>query len=67
MSHSLHFYWITSVGIFFLQGIIESNPFGVPIKGLVDSVSLGLRFAKQLGCGTHDVSCVKEKVGLMQN
>ena len=44
------------------QAIIESDPMGISLKEKVDSVNLGHRFAKQLGCGDDDVPCVREKV-----
>ncbi|XP_065886689.1 crystal protein-like [Dysidea avara] len=60
VSVAAHMSSVKSSGLFH-RGIIESNSFGVPIKGLIDSMSLGFRFAKQVGCGENDVSCVKGK------
>ena len=45
-----------------LQAIIESNPMGVSLKGILDSLDLGHRFAKQIGCGDDDVACIRGKV-----
>ena len=44
------------------QAIIESDPMGISLKGKVDSVNLGHKFAKQLSCGDNDVTCMREKV-----
>ena len=38
---------------------------GVPLKGTLDSIDLGLRFAKEVGCGDDDVACVRGKVYLI--
>ena len=45
-----------------LQAIIESNPMGVSLKGPLDSIDLGRRFASQIGCGDDDVDCIRGKV-----
>ena len=48
-----------------LQAIIESFPMGVSLKGTSDSLSLGRRFSKQVGCGDDgaaSLACLKVKV-----
>ena len=45
-----------------LQAIIGSNPMGVLLKGPLDSIDLGRRFASQIGCGDDDVDCIRGKV-----
>ena len=37
---------------------------GVPLKGTLDSIDLGLRFAKEVGCGDDDIACIRGKVYL---
>ncbi|XP_065887598.1 crystal protein-like [Dysidea avara] len=60
VSVAAHMCSVKSSGLFH-RGIIESNPFGVTLKEIDDYMRLGKRFAKELGCGDNDVSCVKEK------
>ena len=35
---------------------------GVSLKGILDSIDLGHRFASQIGCGDNDVDCIRGKV-----
>ena len=46
------------------QAIIESNPMGVSLKGTLDAIDLGRRFANEVGCGDDDVACIRGKVCL---
>ena len=48
-----------------LQAIIQSFPMGVALKGKSDSLSLGRRFSKQVGCGDDSaasLACMRAKV-----
>ena len=55
-------YIIMIISIVELQAIIASNPMGMSLKGTLDSIDLGRRFAKQIGCGDDDVACIRGKV-----
>ena len=59
--------YIVMISIVKLQAIIESNPMGVSLKGTLDSIDLGRRFAKQIGCGDDDVACIRGKVLILHN
>jgi carboxylesterase type B len=61
VSIGIHMTSIRSSSLF-QKAIIESNPFGVPLKKIEESKRLGEDFAKAIGCGIHnDFDCLFSK------
>jgi carboxylesterase type B len=58
ISAAVHMTSERSAGLFH-RVIMESEPFGLTLKGMKDAVRLGKDFARELGC--HDASCIRNK------
>lgn len=61
ISCAVHMTSVKTSGLFH-QVILESNPFGVPLRSMKDAKKLGKDFAKALGCGVdNDFECLYSK------
>ncbi|CAK8694998.1 crystal protein-like [Clavelina lepadiformis] len=45
----------------FRQGIMQSNPFGLPLRNWTDAKEFGGRFAEAAGCQRDDMTCLRAK------